>query len=72
MKVFSCRGVLCVTLERGNEFGIVLYLCYFSGKWLKDLNVFYVSLSIRTMESNILYAYIMSCYILYFGFTFCL
>jgi hypothetical protein len=54
MKVLLCKGVMCVTLERGEELGIVLYLCYFNGKWLKDLNVFCVSLFIRMMEGSIL------------------
>jgi hypothetical protein len=38
------RGVVCVTLKKGKELGIVLYLCYFNGKWVKDLNVFCMSL----------------------------
>jgi hypothetical protein len=44
MKILSWRGVVCVILEKGEELGIVLYLCYFNVKRLKDLNVFCVSL----------------------------
>jgi hypothetical protein len=44
MKVLSWGGVVCVTLDRGEKLGIVLYLCYFNEKWLKDLNVFCVNL----------------------------
>jgi hypothetical protein len=25
-----------VTLKRGEKYGVVLYLCYFNGKWLKQ------------------------------------
>jgi hypothetical protein len=44
MKVLSWGGVVCVTLDRREKLGIVLYLCYFNEKWLKDLNVFCVNL----------------------------
>jgi hypothetical protein len=35
MRGLSWRCGICVTLERGEEYGIVLYLYYFNGKWLK-------------------------------------
>ncbi len=38
------KSVVCVTLKKGKEFGIILYLCHFNGKWVKDLNVFCMNL----------------------------
>jgi hypothetical protein len=35
MRAFSWRGVVCVTLKKGEEHGIVLYLRHFNGKRLK-------------------------------------
>jgi hypothetical protein len=34
MKVLFWKGVICVTLKRGEEDGIILYLCHFNGKGL--------------------------------------
>jgi hypothetical protein len=45
MKAFFWNCVVCVTLERGKEQGIVLHLYYFNEKWSKDSKMFCVNLS---------------------------
>jgi len=34
-KALSWRCGVHVTLKRGKDYGIILYLCYFNGKWLR-------------------------------------